>query len=116
MSPKGLVTLYSDLASLPAEDLEPVLACHSQSVSAPSGAMLFDQGNPCRGFPMLLTGSVRVARGSPVGRLLALYRRAPGDLCGVSLACVFGGAPLTARGQALEAHEPSLLSPEGLNH
>jgi len=100
---------------LPAEDRDTVLARHSQAVSAPAGAVLFDEGRPCRGFPMLLSGSVRVARGSPGGRLLELYRIAPGDLCVVSLAGAFGGAPLSAHGQALEATELLLLSPEGLN-
>jgi CRP/FNR family transcriptional regulator len=56
---------------------------------------------------------VRVARGSPGGRTLELYRVTPGELCVVSTSCLFGRQPLSAHGQATEATELVLLSPEG---
>jgi CRP/FNR family transcriptional regulator len=76
--------------------------------------MLFDEGSPCQGFPMLLAGSVRVARGSPGGRVLELYRIEPGELCVVSTAAVFGGAPLSAHAQVLSPVQGLLLTPAGL--
>jgi CRP/FNR family transcriptional regulator len=39
---------------------------------------LFSAGNPCTGFPMLLSGTVRVVKASPNGREVQLYRVQPG--------------------------------------
>jgi CRP/FNR family transcriptional regulator len=111
----ALLAAYPVLASLPLADVDSVLARHAQLLSAPAGAVLFDEGSPCPGFPMLLTGGVRVARGSPGGRMLELYRIAPGELCVVSTACVFGNSPLSAHGQTLAATSLVLLSPAGLD-
>jgi CRP/FNR family transcriptional regulator len=65
------------------------------------------------GFPLVLSGAVRVARGSPGGRRLELYRVTPGDLCVVSTSCLFGHHALSAHGQTTEATELVLLSPAG---
>jgi CRP/FNR family transcriptional regulator, anaerobic regulatory protein len=61
----------------------------------------------------VLSGAVRVARGSPGGRTLELYRVTPGELCVVSTSCLFGQHPLTAHGQTTEPTELVLLSPAG---
>ena len=110
-----LLAAYPVLEALPSADVDAVLDRHAQHFSAPAGTMLFDEGSPCRGFPMLLTGSVRVARGSPGGRTLELYRIAPGELCVVSTACVFNSTPLSAHGQTQAATDLVLLSPAGLD-
>ncbi len=110
-----LLAAYPALASLPPADVDQVLHRHAQHLSAPAGAMLFDEGSPCQGFPMLLSGSVRVARGSPGGRMLELYRVTPGELCVVSTACIFGNTPLSAHGQTLSVTDLILLSPAGLD-
>lgn len=110
-----LLTAYPVLAGLPPDDIDLVLDRHAQRVSAPAGAILFDEGSPCQGFPMLLSGGVRVARGSPGGRMLELYRVARGELCVVSTASVFGSTPLSAHGQATAATDLVLLSPAGLD-
>jgi CRP/FNR family transcriptional regulator len=111
---EALLAIYPALASLPRADVGTVIAQHAQVFEAPAGALLFDEGHPCRGFPMLLAGCVRVARGSPGGRLLELYRLTPGELCVVSTGCVFAQAPLNAHAQVLEPVRGLLLSPEGL--
>jgi CRP/FNR family transcriptional regulator len=105
---------YPVLNELPATALQEVFGQHTAHLQAPAGALLFDEGAPCQGFPMLLTGSVRVARGSPGGRTLELYRVTPGELCVVSTACLFGQTALSAHGQAVEATELVLLTPQGL--
>jgi CRP/FNR family transcriptional regulator len=110
-----LKSVYPVLDELPAADVDTVLDRHAQRLSAPAGALLFDEGSRCLGFPMLLSGSVRVARGSPQGRLLELYRIVPGELCVVSTASVFGSTPLSAHGLALTATELVMLSAEGLD-
>ncbi|MCK7499307.1 MAG: cyclic nucleotide-binding domain-containing protein [Comamonadaceae bacterium] len=53
------------------------------------------KARPASGFPLVLSGAVRVARGSPGGRTLELYRVTPGELCVVSTSCLFGQTPLT---------------------
>ncbi len=110
-----LTALYPVLAELPASEREPVLAHHTRHIVAPAGAMLFHEGSPCQGFPMVLSGAVRVARGSPGGRTLELYRVTPGELCVISTSCLFGYGSLSAHGQAVDATELVLLSPQGLD-
>lgn len=110
-----LTLLYPCLQDIPSTELDTVLAQHARFVSAPAGAMLFDEGSPCQGFPMVVSGAVRVARGSPGGRMLELYRVTPGELCVVSTSSVFGHTALSAHGQATEATELVLLSPTALD-
>jgi CRP/FNR family transcriptional regulator, anaerobic regulatory protein len=110
-----LVGLYPVLAELPAQALADVIEAHTHFVSVPGGTLLFDEGSPCQGFPMVISGAVRVARGSPGGRTLELYRVTPGELCVVSTACLFGHAPLSAHGLAVDATELVLLKPQGLD-
>jgi CRP/FNR family transcriptional regulator, anaerobic regulatory protein len=90
-----------------------VIDHHAVPMRVPAGALLFEENAPCRGFPMVLQGCVRVARGSPVGRLLELYRVTPGELCVVSTTCLFGSRHLAAHGQATEATELVVLSEPG---
>ena len=108
-----LTALYPALQSLPAADLAQGLDRRAQVHGVPAGALLFDEGAPCQGFPMVLSGSVRVARGSPTGRRLELYRVGPGELCVVSASCLFGQVALSAHGQAAEPTELVLLDPQG---
>ncbi|MBL0426852.1 Crp/Fnr family transcriptional regulator [Ramlibacter alkalitolerans] len=68
-----------------------------QPVTAPAGTVLFSENDPCKGFPLLLEGEVRVSRSSPDGRSLELYRLVPGDMCLASSACLFRSQPLSAR-------------------
>jgi CRP/FNR family transcriptional regulator, anaerobic regulatory protein len=108
-----LARLYPVLGEIDAAERAAVLATEAQVASVPAGALLFEEGAPCQGFPMVLSGSVRVARGSPGGRTLEMYRVTPGELCVVSTSCLFGQHPLTAHGQTTEATELVLLSPAG---
>jgi CRP/FNR family transcriptional regulator len=108
-----LDALYPSLAALDPAVRREVLAQDAQQVAVPAGTVLFDQGNPCRGFPMVLAGEVRVSRGSVGGRHLELYRVLPGELCVVSTASLFGHSPMTAQGIAAQPTELLMLSPEG---
>lgn len=111
--PARLLGLYPALAAIDPVERQAVLASESQAVTVPAGTVLFEEGQPCRGFPMVLSGGIRVARGSPGGRSLELYRVSPGDLCVVSTSCLFGQVALSAHGVATAATELVLLSPEG---
>lgn len=110
-----LIALYPALADMPAAERDAVLAQHAQHINVPAGTQLFNEGAPCPGFPMVLHGAVRVARGSPGGRSLELYRVTPGELCVISTSCLLGQAALSAHGQAVQATELLLLSPQGLD-
>lgn len=90
------VSLYPALAQV-----APTLESLGQTVgpmTVPAGAVLFDENAPCRGFPLVLEGEVKVSRHSGDGRSLELYRVVPGELCLVSSACLFRSTPLSAQG------------------
>lgn len=107
--PAGLVEAYPSLAALPlAPGPQPW-----QAMSVPAGTLLFEEHAPCRGFPLVLAGEVRVARGSPQGRSLELYRVGAGELCVVSACGLFGQSPLAAHGVAVVPTRLLLLSPAG---
>jgi CRP/FNR family transcriptional regulator, anaerobic regulatory protein len=110
---RRLHALYPALGGVPAAERDLILASEAQSMTVPAGTVLFDEGAPCRGFPMVLSGHVRVARGSPGGRSLELYRVGPGEICVVSTACLFGQASLPAYGHASEMSELVVLSKAG---
>ncbi len=82
------------------------------TLDVPAGAVLFDEHQPCQGFPLVLQGEVRVMRASADGRSLELYRVTPGELCLVSSACLFSATPLTARGTATRPTTLMLLTPQ----
>ena len=106
---KSLLATYPTLAAVfPAlSDLGP----EGQPITVPTGAVLFSEGNPCQGFPLLLSGEVRVARQSADGRNLELYRVVPGELCLVSSACLFRSQPLSAHGVATKPTALLLIHP-----
>lgn len=108
-----LLPLYPVLAELPPDLLHTVLAREAQQVQVPAQHPLFTEGAPCQGFPMVLTGEVRVARGDPQGRALELYRVGPGELCVASTSCLFGQTLLVAHGHSVVPTELVLLTPTG---
>jgi CRP/FNR family transcriptional regulator, anaerobic regulatory protein len=77
----------------------------------PAGSVLFTQRDPCKGFPLVLEGEVRVSRSSGEGRSLELYRVVPGELCLVSSACLFGSQPMSADGTAVRSTTLLLVAP-----
>jgi CRP/FNR family transcriptional regulator len=111
--PAGLLEAYPALAGMPATLPVPAWPHEAQAVAMEAGTVLFEEHAPCRGFPLVLSGEVRVARGSPLGRSLELYRVGPGELCVVSACCLFGSTPLSAHGVATLPTRLLLLSPAG---
>lgn len=111
----SLLALYPMLGQIDADERAAVLAREAMRATVPAGTVLFREGTPCQGFPMVLQGAVRVARGSPEGRTLELYRVTPGEICVVSTSCLFGQAALSAHGVATLPTELVLLSPAGFS-
>jgi CRP/FNR family transcriptional regulator len=88
------VSLYPALAQV-----QPSLAELGSLVApmqVPAGTSLFTENSPCRGFPLVLDGEIKVSRNSGDGRSLELYRIVPGELCLVSSASLFRTQPLSA--------------------
>ena len=88
--------LYPALAGLDEAALGSVLE-HAQVVHLPAGTSLFGEGSPCRQFPLVLEGSIRVAKASE-GRELQLYRVTPGESCVLTGGCLVGGRDYPANG------------------
>ena len=99
MTAAELSALYPVLAKLPADLLQRVAGA-LQIVSVPAGSVVFDEHQPCHGFPFVLAGAVRVAKLSGTGRELPLYRVLAGESCIISSSCLLGHADYNARGVA----------------
>lgn len=110
-----LAAAYPAIGALPPALVDEVLATHAVSLTVPAGTPLFDEGAPCQGFPLVLAGEVRVARGSPGGRSIELYRVAPGEVCVASASCLFGQRSMVAHGIAAQPTTLVLLSPAGFD-
>lgn len=63
----------------------------------PRGAVIFDAGMPCEGFPLLVEGSIRVSKAGPEGREILLYRIGPGESCILTSSCLLGASDYSAR-------------------
>jgi CRP/FNR family transcriptional regulator len=99
MNADALLALYPVLARLPA-NLLPRIRDSLQTLTIPAGTVVFDERQPCRGFPLVLGGAIRVAKLSAGGRELPLYRVHAGESCIISSSCLLGHADYNARGVA----------------
>ncbi len=64
----------------------------------PANHLLFQEGDACNQFIMLLSGSVRVVKPDVSGREMLLYRIRPGDSCILTVSCLLGNQRYAARG------------------
>jgi CRP/FNR family transcriptional regulator len=104
-------SLYPGLASLGPGALEVVLA-RSQLVPVPAGTPMFGEGSPCRQLPLVLEGSIRVAKCSDA-RELRLYQVMPGEICVLTSGCLVGGRDYPATG-VVESDARLLVLPKPL--
>jgi CRP/FNR family transcriptional regulator len=72
----------------------------SKCISIYSGSVVFESNSPCRAFPLLLYGSIRVVSIGENGRELLLYRVKPGEFCVLSTSCLLNNADYPATGIA----------------
>lgn len=94
-----LIEQFPVFAGLPGAQADRLVA-EAQLLRAPRGSILFDAKQPCRGFPLLLDGSVRVTKTAPSGREILLYRVEPGQGCILSGGCLLGHSDYSATGVA----------------
>ncbi|HSM98347.1 MAG TPA: Crp/Fnr family transcriptional regulator, partial [Gallionella sp.] len=103
-----LLQLNPMLRELTAADRAELLAAASV-MHLPSGPVMFDEDQPCQGFPLLLSGNIRVVKAAPNGRELQLYRVIPGESCILTSSCLLGNTRYHARGVAEQDLELVLL-------
>lgn len=68
--------------------------------TAPAGTMMFSEGSECKGYVMLLEGSVRVQKTSEDGREIVLYRVESGESCIMTTTCLISNDQYGAEGIA----------------
>lgn len=85
------------LAAQPVHDLAP-------------GTRVFERNAACGGFPLILSGCVRVFRHLANGRRIELYRVTPTQPCILSLGCLLGGSAYPASG-VTSGHTRMLVMP-----
>lgn len=99
-----VLQLYPMLRELPAAEL-----AIASLMLFPAGTVMFDENQPCQGFPLLLSGSLRVIKSSANGRELQLYRVMPGESCILTSSCLLGDTRYQARGIVEEPLEMVML-------
>ncbi|HEY5761948.1 MAG TPA: Crp/Fnr family transcriptional regulator [Rhodocyclaceae bacterium] len=105
---QDLTALYPPLAEIDA-DLRQRIFDNAQTLTVAGGTVLFDEHQPCQGFPFVVKGSVRVVKAGANGRELPLYRVLPGETCVISSSCLLGRIDYNARGVADEETTVVLL-------
>ena len=108
----NLVALFPALRDMPTA-LWQQFDREATYIEAQAGTVLFESSGPCQAFPMLLSGSVRVARSGSNGRELQLYRVLPGEICIITSSCLIGEAAYPARGVA-ESNLTAVVVPRPL--
>ena len=111
-SPGRLLALYPALASLAPDEIAAICKPDVTAVIA-EGTELFAERHACRGFPLLIAGSIKVVKNTPAGREMLLYRVEPGGSCVITSSCLLGHTHYTARGIA-ETPLRLLMLPIGL--
>ena len=96
---QNILNLYPPLAGLPSEQLSALLLPKAV-MQLPAGTQVFTEQQPCRGFPLLLEGSIKVVKQAASGRELLLYRVTPGGSCIISSSCLLGHTDYNAKGIA----------------
>jgi CRP/FNR family transcriptional regulator len=105
-----LTQLYPSLAQVQPAPGTPESGMVAMEV--PANTVLFNENATCQGFPLVLSGEIKVSRNSGDGRSLELYRVVPGELCLVSSACLFRAQPLSAFGITTKPSTLMLIKPD----
>ncbi len=74
----------------------------------PADTVIFHDGSECRGYLLVLSGTVRVQKTSGDGHKIILYRVRPGESCVLTTSCLLAGERYPA--QAVTESEVSAVS------
>ena len=77
-----------------------------------AGTQMFGERQPCSGFPLVLSGNIRVVQRYPNGREMQLYRVSPGESCVLSSSCLLGRTQYPATGTAETDVELAVIPPD----
>ena len=108
--PNPLLVKYPPLRELSATRFEEIFG-HANIIKLSTGTVIFDENQPCQGFPFLLSGGIRVIKASSNGRELQLYRVSAGESCILSSSCLLGHSRYLARGIVESDAEMVILPP-----
>ena len=111
---KHLLRQYPMLSELPAAELDALLK-NATVMPLPTGTVVFDENQPCQGFPLVLSGSLRVIKCAANGRELQLYRVSPGESCILTSSCLLGHTRYQARG-IVEENVELVILPTAIFH
>ncbi len=109
-----IVAVFPSLAGASPATLERIAAT-ARHRKVPAGTVMFSEHSPCGGFPLVLSGSIRVLQRYPNGRELQLYRVKPGESCLLSGSCLLGNTDYDASGIAETEAELLVLPPAEFN-
>lgn len=101
---------YPVLDELP-EAAQSRLLSFLNPVTLPARTRIFDEHQPCLGFPFVISGAIRVIKSAPNGRELPLYRVRTGETCFISASCLLGNREYNARGET-ESDTQILMLPK----
>lgn len=90
---------FPELNQLSGENKK-ILESGIHMVSAPAGTVMFSEGSECKGYVMLLEGTVRVHKVSEDGREIVLYRVESGESCIMTTTCLISDEQYGAEGVA----------------
>jgi CRP/FNR family transcriptional regulator len=94
----ALSKAYPVINELPEAARDKLLAALNP-LSLPARTQVFDEHQPCGGFPFVISGAIRVIKAAPNGRELPLYRVLPGETCFITASCLLGHQEYNARGE-----------------
>ena len=104
------LSLYPALRGAPPPLLQEALSART-IITVPQNTQLFAEHQPCQGFPLVVSGSIRVVKTTPSGREMVLYRVETGGSCIITSSCLLGHADYSARGIAETELSLLLLPP-----
>ncbi|QJQ32016.1 Crp/Fnr family transcriptional regulator [Sphingomonas lacunae] len=81
------------------------------SLSVPAGTIMFRPDDPCSGYVVVRSGSIRVVLTAENGREIVLYRVRPGDVCLQTFSCLVDHRHYSAEGIAETDLEADIIPP-----
>lgn len=96
---KKITDHFPELNGL-SEESKKILGEGIQIMKAPAGTAMFSEGSECKGYVMLLEGTVRVQKTSEDGREIVLYRVEEGESCIMTTTCLISDDHYGAEGIA----------------
>ncbi len=92
-----------------------LIAQHVMFKKAPSGSLLFSEGNTCQGYVLLLAGTVKVQKISESGREIVLYRVEERETCIMTANCLLANSDYNAQGIAESDIELAIIPQQYFN-